>query len=203
MIQIKGQFTLDDFKKAQQLHAQQGTASAGPRIFLVLISVLFFISLIILVTLGRLDWLYLLAPLALLGIFLLFQYLYRPYMLARTFKGTKDLSAPFEMDLSDQGLSITNQNGNALIPWTNYVKWIEGKELILLYRTYIMFQMVPKRLFTTESDLHYLREQLARNNVPDAGRADKRVPISRYLVYIILFIAILAMLYWNIRSVPR
>ena len=203
MVQIKGQYSLDDFKKAQQLHAQQEAASAGTRIFLVLVAVLFYISLIILVILGRLHWLYLLAPLALLAVFLLFQYLYKPFMLGLTFKKHKDLSAPFEMELSDQGLSVSNQKGNALIPWNNFVKWVEGKELILLYRSYIMFQMVPKRLFATESDLQYLREQLARNNVTDAGKTTKRLPLNRLLVYIILFIAIVAMLYLNIRAVPR
>ena len=55
MIQIKGQFTLDDFKKAQQLHARQGAALAGTSIFLVLVAVLFFVSLIILVILGCLH----------------------------------------------------------------------------------------------------------------------------------------------------
>jgi hypothetical protein len=199
MIQIKGQFTLDDFKKAHQLYAQQKAVSAPPRIYLILIAMLFFICLIILVILGHLAWSYLLASLALLGFFLLYQYLYRPYLLARTFKNHPDLSAPFEMELSDQGMSITNLKGSALIPWTDYVKWLEGKELILLYRSYIMFQMIPKRLFATENDLQYLREQLARNNVPDAGKADKRVPVAQYIVYIILVIAILVVLYWNLK----
>jgi hypothetical protein len=199
MVQIKGQFTLDDFKKAHQLHAQQGAASAGPRIFPILITVFFFISLVILAILGRVAWSYLLVALALLAFFLLFQFVYRPYMLSRTFKNHPDLSAPFEMELSDQGLSITNMKGSALIPWTGYVKWLEGKEVILLYRSYILFQMLPRRLFNTESDLQYLREQLAQNNVPDARKAVKRVPFTQTLVYIALFIAILVLLYINIK----
>ena len=203
MIQIKGQYTLDDLKKAQQLHARQTAASYGTRVFLVLLAVLFYISLIVLVLLGRLDWLYLLAPLALLLVFLLFQYVYKPFMLGRTFKKNKDLSAPFEMELSEDGLSVSNPKGHALIPWNNFLKWAEGGEMILLYRSYIMFQMLPKRLFARESDLQYLREQLARSNVPQAGQANKRISLNRLLVYIFLFIAILAMIYVNIRSIPK
>jgi hypothetical protein len=63
--------------------------------------------------------------------------------------------------------------------------------------------MIPKRLFNAESDLQYLREQLALNKVPDAGKTIKSVPFTRYLIYIILLIAIAAMLYLNLRSVPR
>lgn len=69
------------------------------------------------------------------------------------------------MELSDQGLSISDQYENALIPWNNFIKWEEGKELILLYRLYMVFQMPPKRLFNKETDLQYLREQLVRNNI--------------------------------------
>ncbi|MGB8213639.1 MAG: YcxB family protein [Anaerolineales bacterium] len=199
MIQIKGQYSLDDFKKAQQLHARQAAASAGERIAIVLLAVFFYISLAILVALGRLHWAYLVVPLVLLAVFLLFQYIYRPFMLARTFNRNKDLSEPFEMELSDEGVSTSNLRGNALIPWESFVKWAEGPEMILLYRTYIMFQMVPKRLFATESDLQYLREQLTRNHIPEAGKPAKPAPLSRYLVYIILFLAIIAMLYINIK----
>jgi hypothetical protein len=67
--------------------------------------------------------------------------------------------------------------------------------MILLYRSYIMFQMLPRRLFASESDLQYLREQLARNRVPEAGKAARCISVNRLLVYLFLFIAILAMLY--------
>ena len=203
MVQIKGQYTLDDLKKAQQLHARQNAASYGTRIFLVLIAGLFYISLIVLVLLGRLHWLYLLPPVALLLVFLLFQYVYRPFMLGRTFKNNKDLSAPFEMELSGEGLSVSNPKGRALIPWSNFQKWAEGREMLLLYRSYLMFQMLPKRLFANESDLQYLRDQLTRNSVRQAGQADKRISLKRLLVYIFLFIAIVAMIFANIRSIPR
>jgi hypothetical protein len=203
MIQIKGQYTLDDFTKAQRLHARQGAAASGSPILLVIVIGLFYLSLLLLVLLGRLQWTYLLAPLAILLIFLLFQYLYRPYLLRRAFNRQKDLSTPFEWELSESGLSVSNPDGNALIPWNDFEKWAEGKEMILLYHSHNTFRMIPKRLFNAESDLQYLREQLTLNNVPDAGKVVKRVPFSRYLVYIILLIAIAAMLYLNLRSAPR
>ena len=53
MVQIKGQYTFNDFKQARQLHARQGAASYGMRIFLGLIAVLFYISLIVLELLGQ------------------------------------------------------------------------------------------------------------------------------------------------------
>jgi hypothetical protein len=74
--------------------------------------------------------------------------------------------------------------------------------MILLYHTYSMFQMLPKRLFASASDLQYLWEQLTRNHVPEAGKVAKRISLNRLLAYLFLFIAILAMLYVNIRSMP-
>ncbi len=61
----------------------------------------------------------------------------------------------------------------------------------------------PKRLFARASDLEFLREQLTRNRVPQTGKADKHIPTNRLLVYIFLFFALLAMIYVNIRSIPR
>ena len=203
MIQIKGQYTLDDFKKAQRLHARQGAAASGSPILLVIVIALFYFSLLLLVLLGRLQAAYLLAPLAILLVFLLFQYLYRPYLLRRVFNSHKDLSAPFEWELSEVGLSVSNPQGSTLIPWNDFKKWAEGQELILLYRSHNTFQMIPKRLFSVENNLQYLREQLALNKVPEAGKATKSVPFTRYMIYIILLAAIAAMLYLNLRSVPR
>jgi hypothetical protein len=124
-------------------------------------------------------------------------------MLGQTFKKHKDLSAPFEMELSEEGLRVSNPKGSAMIPWNNFLKWAEGKDMVLLYRSYIMFQMVPKRLFPRESDLQFLREQLARKNIPETGKTTKRISRNRLLVYIFLFTAILAMIYVNIRSIPK
>jgi len=203
MIQIKGQYCLDDFKKAQELHARQAAAAAGNRLFPVLLAVLFYLSLIILVLLGRLHWLYLLAPLALLLVFLLYQYLYKPFMQARTFKKHPNLATPFEMQLSDEGLTVSNPKGSAQVAWSSFIKWTEGAEMILLYRSYIMFQMLPKRLFASERDMQFLREQLSRNKVQETSKTNKRVSTNRLLVYIFLFIAILTMLYVNIWQMPR
>ena len=55
MIEIKGQYSLDDFKQARQLHARQRAASYDTRLFLVALAALFYGGLIVLVLLGRLQ----------------------------------------------------------------------------------------------------------------------------------------------------
>lgn len=201
MPQIKGQYTLDDFKKAQRLHGRQ--SAAGGRVFLIFLVLFFYLALLVLVLLRKLQWAYLLAPLALLLVFFLFQYLYRPYQLKQVFNRQKDLSAPFALELSEQGLSVSTPNGNALIAWTDFKKWVESKELILLYRSQNKFQMLPKRLFNTQGEIQYLREQLGNNQVPDASQPNSKISMNRLWVYIILFVAILAMLYLNLQSASR
>jgi hypothetical protein len=103
------------------------------------------------------------------------------------------------MEISDQGFSISNSYGQSLIPWKDFVKWKEGQELFLLYRSDVMFTMIPKRLISTENDLQTLREQLARNNVPDARKADKRLRITSFVIYFLLVIAIAAIVYWSLQ----
>jgi Flp pilus assembly protein TadB len=203
MIQIKGRYIFDDFKQARQLDARQGAASYGTRIFLALIAVLFYIALIVLELLGRAGWPVLLVPLALLLVFLLFQYGYKPFMLRRKFNMQKDLSARFDMELSEEALSVNGPQGRALTPWNNFLKWAEGREMVLLYSSNSVFQMLPKRLFASQGELQFLRAQLTRNSVPQAGQAGKRISTNRLLVYIFLFIALIAMLFVNSRSIPR
>ena len=203
MIHLEGQYSLDDFKHAQQLHAKRGAGAAATRLFLGLITAFFFVSMLVLVLLGRLDWAYLLAPLALFLVFLLYQYLYRPLALARTFRKNSDLAAPFEMDLSQEGLSIRNPRGEAQLEWGKYIKWVEDRNMLLLYRSYMVFQMLPKRLFAKPVDLQFFRDQLERNRVPDAGKLNKKLPRNRLVLYAILVVAIIVMLVLNITGMPR
>jgi hypothetical protein len=107
------------------------------------------------------------------------------------------------MELSDAGLSVIGPQATTLIPWNNFLKWAEGQEMVLLYKSYSVFQMLPKRLFASQNDLQFLHAQLARNSVPQAGKAAKHISTNRLLVYFFLFIALLAMLFVNIRSIPR
>jgi hypothetical protein len=152
---------------------------------------------------GKLEWTYMLVPFGLVAGFLYFQFLYRPRRLARVFKQQKDLSAPFEMEISEQGFHIISQYGNELIPWSDLAKWSEGKDQVLLYRSDVIFHMIPKHLLAGEGDLQFLLGQLTRNNVPDARKDQKRKLLIRYSIYIVLFIAIVIMVYMNLRSVPR
>jgi Flp pilus assembly protein TadB len=203
MIQIKGQYTLDDFRKAQHLHARQIAGAANSRLILILITLLFFVSMVVLVLLGRLEWVYLLAPLVLLVLFLLFQYVYRPFMLARLFRKNSDLSDPFEMEFTNAGLAVRNSQGQAQVDWGEYVKWVEDRDLILLYRTHVMFQMLPKRLFASLDDVQFLRDCLNQSKVPEGGKGSAGLSRNRAILYAVVVVAIIVMLILNITGAPR
>ncbi len=51
--------------------------------------------------------------------------------------------------------------GSADIEWKNYIRWVEGKGQILLYRSPATFEMLPTRALLPEQ-LTELREMLGR-----------------------------------------
>jgi hypothetical protein len=84
--------------------------------------------------------------------------------LTRVFTQQKDLSAPFEMTLTDQEFSMRNEFGESHLPWDSFVKWKEDKEMLLLYRSDVMFQMLPKRLLHSDGELGYVLSRLRQTN---------------------------------------
>lgn len=74
------------------------------------------------------------------------RFIVTPRRIARLFKQQKDLSAPFVIELTDETSSSHNEFGEGCLPWGTFVKWEENEKLLLLYRSDVLFHMLPKRL---------------------------------------------------------
>lgn len=88
-----------------------------------------------------------------------------PYRSRRSYRQRKDFQREITFSASDAGLSVQNENAQGTKPWSDYLKWKEGKQTFLLYLSDSMFQLVPKRFFATEAELAQFRA-LLENNVP-------------------------------------
>ena len=188
MIQLTGRYELSDFKKAQSLHARGGQLSTGLGYAVIgLITVITFIG-IGLALLGRFPWELLTLPILLVTVWLFFQFVLIPYQLGQVFKRQKDLSAPFEIELTDEGFHFRNEFGDSRMPWGNFVKWKESAELLLLYRSKAAFHLLPKRLLPSGQAADYVLDHLRAHNVPNA--ANVRNPMRLAVMAGLIVIAI-------------
>lgn len=190
MIQLKGQYELSDFKKAQKLHAQGGKLSTGLGYIVLGIIAGGTLLGVVLAFLGRFPWELLSLPILLLAVLAFFQFILIPFQLAWVFKQQKDLSAPFEIELTDEEFQFRNEFGKNRTRWENFVKWKENGELLLLYRSERAFHLLPKRLLQSENAIDYVLGKLREHNVPMADQVRKRNPIQMAVMAGLIIFAI-------------
>lgn len=89
--------------------------------------------------------------------------IYIPYKAKKIFKQQKSLQIPFVVVVSNEGLHFSNEMGEVKIPWDNFLKWKENKNLFLVYHSDVLFQMLPKRLFGSLEEKMSFRNTLTSN----------------------------------------
>lgn len=86
-----------------------------------------------------------------------------PRATRRLFRQQKTLHRPMTYSWSQAGLKVTNESGEWLFAWADYLKLAENGTIMLLYEGPRLFQMLPKRFFTAEqlADLRHHAGKLA------------------------------------------
>ncbi len=200
MVNLKGKFELADLKAAQDLHARTSKFARWVIIILIVVLALFIITGIVFALRNSISWTFMIYPVFILGFLALYRYWLRPYQIKRAYTQHKELSSLFEMDLTDEGYNIKNDYGSGKIPWKDFAKWKSDEKIILLYRTDNMFNMVPKRLLTDETQAQYVIEQLKLNHVKEASQVRNPVRTVLWSAVAVLVILIIALMVWaNLR----
>ena len=204
MVTLKGKFEPADVIAAQDLHARSSQMITWVGYYMLGLVGLTFIAGIVLAAMQLLPWSFSLYPAVILGAVGVYRYYLRPAQITRSFNQNKDLSSPFEMELNDDGYNISNSYGSGHIPWKDFVRWKADSKMILLYRTNTMFNMVPKRLLHGETEAQYILDTLRQNDVPMAGKSQSLIEnILWRLVAVLLLLAVIALVYMNIRNMPH
>jgi hypothetical protein len=192
MVKIKGKYEFVDFKKAQALHARRGRLTIyltysviGIMAIVTLVGIMFAIS-------GEWPWAYVEIPALIIGAYVVFNFILFPSQLKRVFMQQKDLSAPFEMELTDNAFSLENELGASRLPWNTCVKWKEDRDMLLLYRSDVSFHMLPKRLLHDAGELQYIHEKIQEYKVPEAGKV--RNPTQMIIVVALTVLAVIVAL---------
>ena len=197
-MKIKGQLEWTDYLNSQLLHMQPSSfvrvVLYGGFSLLALAS----ITILYMSFVGQLavDISYILPVFILIVVFPLYRYVLLPNRVKKIFTQQKTLSLPIEYEFTEIGLNTSNEVGNSTLPWTYFIKWKENKELIMLYHSDVLFNMIPKRFFADPQQIETVKSFLEKNKVPKAK--------SRFMVgcviYLVLVIVIALIVYINVRN---
>ena len=183
---IKGELQWTDYLQAQLLHMKSGKLTSIFLYGILSLLILGFLGIALLSIFGLIQFEVLLPPLIFIGLFLLYRYILLPRQVKKIFFQQKELSSPFELEITDEGLKASNEFGNSIRPWDHFTKWKENRELFLLYHSDLMYSIVPKRFLSDTHQIETIKNYLIKYKVPPA-KAHFRISC---VIYFLLIIAI-------------
>ncbi|HEV2698577.1 MAG TPA: YcxB family protein [Terriglobales bacterium] len=80
----------------------------------------------------------------------------------RTFRKQPGAHGPKRVTLDADGVHLRGDGGSSDVAWKNYIRWVEGKNQILLCFSPASFHILPKRALVPEQ-LVELRELLRQH----------------------------------------
>jgi hypothetical protein len=96
-----------------------------------------------------------------LSVVLLAGYLRVPGQARRTFAQQKSLQGNFTVEWSDAGISTTSERGRSRFEWGDFIAIVEGRDVILLRQTDLLFNFLPKRVLSDEQVASIMRHRPA------------------------------------------
>ena len=123
--------------------------------------------LITLAIMGILAWIYQvitpifsIIPLGGIAGMVMYIYIFVPLWAKWVYRNYKLIHNKYELTMNEEGLFYQDRQGFSTLKWTDYMRWRENKEYILLYLSPALFHIIPKRLSEAGLDLDFLKEKL-------------------------------------------
>jgi hypothetical protein len=158
-MEVRGNLQLADMRAAAWLHIKPRPTLAVIGVALVVLMVVVFCWSLLSMTTAEppaVTW-WLLAAMIYLS---LLSFVWWPYRIRKLFNQSKALQRDFRLTPSERGVLVSNEDGEMTLPWSDYRKWKESEKVFLIYLTDAQFQVVPKRLFASASDIEAFRSVL-------------------------------------------
>jgi len=169
-MELKGRIAVEDLMTAQWVHVRPRRSFAVVGILLLGLAVFVWADSLV----WRRQWLTNPMNWALPSVlaYLAFcAFIWTPRKIRQSYCQRKDLHHDISMVVTNAGVASHTERGNSMKPWSDYLKWKEGKSVFLLYLSDQMFQMVPKRFFATHEDIDAFRS-MVRHSIAD--KANKK-----------------------------
>lgn len=125
----------------------------------------------------------------------------RRFQISYTYRQDKRLHDPLAVTISDEGIEVAGSTGSSAHDWKAFTKYVESKNLFVLYQGPACFNIFSKRSFSSgEVDAFriLLQEKLNRGN----NVANKRLSPAVW-VFIVLVTVSLILLLTIIRNTLR
>jgi len=161
-MKASGQHEWTDLYKAQLLHIRP---PLWARVVIYLFIGLVGVTAVVLVLRGELHWLEIINGAILVVLFLVIRFVYIPWRVRRSYAQQREFSVPWEITVTETSLEISNNYGNIKRPWSEFIKWREDDQHLLLYEGDAVYRVFPKRFFTGSEQLITIRQRLAENHV--------------------------------------
>jgi hypothetical protein len=87
---------------------------------------------------------------ALLAIILLLNFLLLPRRTKRIFRQQKALHEVAEVEWSEESINFRSAQSHATVPWSHFVRLVEGRNMILLMQSDALFNFIPKASLSPE-----------------------------------------------------
>jgi|SRR6185295_8033690 hypothetical protein len=133
----------------------------------------------------------------LLGLFFLFGL---RLLVRRSFRQDNRLQQPFEAAISQDGIDVSSPTGSSKYAWSAFTRYLESKNLFLVYQAPKVFNVFPKRAFAPgeeESFRNLLSERLGTASVAHRKRISPQTWI--FLAVVAISGILLVMALHNIR----
>ena len=166
-IACQGQFTAEDYLQALKLNGR----SRRPILYTLFGISAFFAAIALTasapLTLTRILEIFMPA-IIMVPLYLLYRFVLLPRQVHRLFNQQKSLHGTFTKQISPEQIVSTSSRGIVTIPLTDYHQYKASESLVLLYQSRIVFEMYPRRFFTSQADFDtfksYLRQTLGKAN---------------------------------------
>lgn len=88
---------------------------------------------------------------------LLLVYVFVPWNARRTYRQQKSLHRPLRIEWSENGFTTFRDDGRWTTPWSDFLRTVMHKDMILLYVAPNLFHMIPARFLSSEQVLDLKR----------------------------------------------
>lgn len=116
----------------------------------------------------------------------------------RNYRTNKLLQSEFEYLLSNNGMNITTEDGQAFLPWNKVYKVRISKDFFAMYISNSQAYLIPKRCFSNANDIESLKDILQSNLPKDKFKINSFRTIfnfarnvSFYLLLIIIVVSVI------------
>ncbi len=90
------------------------------------------------------------------------------YCLARIWKSQPSIREPITLEVTKEGLTVSSPSFQSNLKWQIYTHFIETKNLFMVYQSKQIFNLFPKRAFSSDEYIHEFRE-LLRTRLGNSG----------------------------------